>query len=201
MTRSQHPPNPISHHLFPLALLAIAALLQAMGKDMIGLLRYERQAILEGEIWRLLTAHLVHLGWRHLLLNGVGLGLIWLLLRATWSQPRWLLIWLLTALGVSLGQLLFSPELKWVVGLSGTLHGLFAAGAIAMLWQGEKTGMIMLLVLVAKLAWEQFASPMPGSAEWVGGAVITSAHLYGAVSGAVSALMLLTLRGTSAGKR
>ena len=39
-------------------------------------LRYEREAVLQGEYWRLLTGHLVHGTWLHLLLNGAGLGLV-----------------------------------------------------------------------------------------------------------------------------
>jgi len=180
----------VSDHLFPLVILAISALLQALGNDIILHLRYERQAILDGEVWRLLSGHFVHLGWRHLALNAIGLWLIWLLFRKEWSLRLWILLLLIVALGVSTGQLLFDPQLDWAVGLSGTLHGLFAAGAIAALRHGEKSAAIMLLVLIAKLLWEQFASPMPGSEQWIGGAVVTSAHLYGAISGAIFALLL-----------
>ena len=43
------------------------------------LLQYDRAALATGEWWRLVTGHLVHLGWDHLALNVAGLiGLWWL---------------------------------------------------------------------------------------------------------------------------
>ena len=38
------------------------------------LLQYDRAALAAGEWWRLVTAHLVHLGWDHLALNVAGGG-------------------------------------------------------------------------------------------------------------------------------
>jgi len=38
------------------------------------ILRYERSSILDGELWRLLSAYLVHGGWEHLWLNIIALS-------------------------------------------------------------------------------------------------------------------------------
>src|SRR3569623_2737413 len=65
------------HHGLPL-LLALSSLLIALaGPDASVALRYERAAILDGEMWRLVSGHLVHLGWSRLVLNLAGLALIW----------------------------------------------------------------------------------------------------------------------------
>ena len=43
------------------------------------LLRYDRAALAAGQWWRLLTAHVVHLGLEHAALNSLGLVLMWAL--------------------------------------------------------------------------------------------------------------------------
>ena len=56
------------------------------------LLRYELSALADGEWWRLLSAHLVHLDLRHALLNVVGLVLVWALFARDYSPKAWLAI-------------------------------------------------------------------------------------------------------------
>lgn len=171
-----------------LLLLVVAgvAILVAIGGSTIGdALRYDREEILAGQVWRILTAHLVHLGWSHLLLNLIGLVFIWALFGQALSTRGWVGTFVVCALGVSLGLLAFNPRLGWYVGLSGILHGLFAAGAIAERHIHRRTYLIMLGLLLSKLMWEQFHGPLPGTASTAGGNVIVDAHLYGAITGLV----------------
>ncbi|HEX8784094.1 MAG TPA: hypothetical protein VF764_12020, partial [Steroidobacteraceae bacterium] len=61
-----------------LLLACLLLLLPAVaGEGGRALLRYERSALADGEWWRLLSAHVVHLDLRHALLNVVGLALVW----------------------------------------------------------------------------------------------------------------------------
>lgn len=154
-------------------------------------LRYERSHILIGEVWRLFTAHFVHLGWSHFLMNLAALALIWILFGRMLSQSAWILISLASMLAVSLGLLLFSPSIGWYVGLSGMLHGLFTAGVMASLRAGNRLEIMLLLLLLGKLVWEQIYGPLPGTAEFAGGDVVTDAHLYGAVSGFMAVLVYM----------
>src|SRR5262245_64757634 len=71
---------------------AVLVLLYFTGDDGRQLLRYERAAVLRGEYWRLLTAHLVHGSGQHLLLNAVGLGLIADMFSSEYSLRGWMLI-------------------------------------------------------------------------------------------------------------
>ncbi|MEQ6342056.1 MAG: rhombosortase [Gammaproteobacteria bacterium] len=158
-------------------------------------LRYERSYILNGEIWRLFTAHFVHLGWSHLLMNLAALALIWMLFGRMLRLSAWMAVSLASMLGVSLGLLFFSPSIGWYVGLSGMLHGLFAAGVMASLRAGNRLEIILLLLLLGKLVWEQIYGPLPGTAEFAGGAVVTDAHLYGAVSGFMVVLVYMFAKG------
>jgi rhomboid family GlyGly-CTERM serine protease len=186
--------NSIKQHLFAFILVAVSLVFQLAGTDIISMLRFERIAILSGQVWRLFSAHLVHLGWAHFMLNMAAFSIIWIFFRREWQQRFWVLIFTFIAVGISLSLLILQPTVDWAVGLSGTLHGLFVAGAIGALSRGYRPAIILLSFLILKLLWEQFKT-MPGSEEWIGGTVITSAHLYGAVMGTIIALILLRFNG------
>jgi rhomboid family GlyGly-CTERM serine protease len=170
-------------------LLALALLLapeldgpwarQAMG--------YERQALEQGQWWRLLSAHFVHLDLEHAVLNAFGVVLMWALFARDYAPWRWLAIYLVSALSVSVGLWFFNPELDWYVGTSGALHGVMTAGTLAHLRRGDLDGWILAVFIVLKLAYEQFAGALPfaGSPD-----TVVDAHLYGAVGGVVLALLI-----------
>lgn len=186
----------LGHWLIPLLLAGTALIVMMIGDGAAETLRYQRASILEGEVWRMLSGHLVHLGWHHLVLNLAGLLLIWALTGDTFADPAWWLLIVLCALSVALGLLMFNPELHWYVGLSGILHGLLLAGLVARLQtEGGSYVLLLLVVLALKLTWEQLFGAMPGSESGLGGKVVVDAHLYGALGGAVGAVLLLSLPG------
>ena len=174
----------------PAVTVAVAAGLALTGEAGRLLLRFERNAIADGEIWRLVTGHFVHLGWSHFMLNAIGLLLVCYLVAARFTGLQWLLIGVLTIAGIDIGFWLLEPQLEWYVGLSGLLHGLLAAGIVASLRAGAREAWFIGPLLVLKLAYEQLVGPIPGSAESAGGAVIVAAHLYGAVTACVAAAVL-----------
>lgn len=166
-----------------LVIVAIALVVALAGDPLETALRYDRDAILHGQVWRLLTGNFVHLGWSHLWLNLAGLVLIWLLFKQHISTLMWIIATVLSALAVGMGLLWLNPELTWYVGLSGVLHGLFAMGALLCVRLGYRFELLLVALLTAKLVWEQFYGALPGSERYAGGAVIVDAHLYGAVMG------------------
>jgi rhomboid family GlyGly-CTERM serine protease len=172
------------------ALLAaqLLLLLPALGGVRVReLLQYERSALADGELWRLLTAHLVHYSWRHLLLNMAGLAVLWALFAREWSPGRWLLIAVVAALAIDAGLWFRAPEVAWYLGLSGVLHGLWAAGALAQLQRRQGFATLPLLLLVSKLAYEQLRG---GSLVMGDMPVVTGAHLYGAAGGLICGWVL-----------
>ncbi len=171
--------------ILPLIISIVCVLALALGHEVTQWLRYDRPAILEGDAWRLLTGHLTHLGWPHLLMNLIGLWLLWMLYGDCMSNRLWWGMILLSGLGISLGLMMFNPNLIWYVGLSGVLHGVFSCGIICRLRTGVRGEWLMLTLLTIKLGWEQFYGSVPGSAEFAGGPVIVDAHLYGAIVGAL----------------
>jgi len=74
--------------------------------------------------------------------------------------------------------------------LSGLLHGTLAAGLMEKLRKPDREALILMLLLLAKLAWEQFSGPLPGSESTAGGTVVVDSHLFGALGGVVAAILL-----------
>lgn len=170
------------------AFCALLALLEAFGDTGRELLRYERAAIAQGELWRLLTGHLVHLGWRHLALNIMGLALMWALFFPDYRLSRWAVILLCSLAAIDASFFFLERQLVWYVGLSGVLHGVMAAGTLAHARRRERDAWILVPFLVGKLVWEQSGGAMPFSAD-AGGAVVVDAHFYGALGALVPALL------------
>ena len=167
---------------------AVAAGLQILGLDTA--FAWDREALAGGEAWRFLSGHFVHLGWSHLLLNLAGLALIaWIVGRA-WDWRGWLVVSLISVGVIGAGFWILNPELEWYVGLSGLLHGLLAAGLMIGLVQREAESVVLAVLVAGKLAWEQFAGPLPGSEGASGGAVIVDAHLYGAIGGILAVMAM-----------
>lgn len=152
--------------------------------------RYDRLQIENGEYWRLVTGHFVHLGPTHLVLNMVGLVLVWLLVGRYYSRSCWLLVCAVTLAAMTAGFWFIDVHLLWYVGLSGVLHGLLLAGAMQGYRELPAESAIIVVIVVGKLAWEQLSGPLPGSESVAGGAVVVNAHLFGAIGGALAAAML-----------
>ena len=155
--------NRLQFFLLPIGLAMLSTGCTFGGFTLVRLLRYDRDAILAGQLWRVLTGHLVHLGGSHLAMNLVGLALIWMLFGRLMSTAAW-------------------------------LHGMFLAGAILSIVSGYRAEILLLGFIIAKLAWEQWVGPLPGSAEVAGGDVVVDAHLYGAIAGVIAALVIILWR-------
>jgi rhomboid family GlyGly-CTERM serine protease len=169
-----------------LALLVIVLALDlvlGLGDRADAILRYDRGAIAAGGWWRLLTAHTVHLDLHHLVLNELGLVLMWALFAADFDAVEWCIIVTSGALAISSGLWWLSPRVGWYVGASGVLHAVMAAGCARHLAERTWDRWLLLVILCAKLAYEQLGGREPPM-------VVVDAHLYGAVCGfAVGAVL------------
>jgi rhomboid family GlyGly-CTERM serine protease len=151
-------------------------------------LRYDRSALLAGQWWRLASAHMVHLDLRHALLNGLGLLLMWALFVRDYRARQWFLIVLAAAAAIDAGLWFRDTGVLWYVGASGVLHGVMAAGILAELRRGELAGVALAVLLLAKLAYEQWTGALPFAGAAV--PVVVNAHLYGALGGVAAALWM-----------
>jgi len=163
-----------------LLLLALSAV-GAAGREG---LQYERDALAHYQWWRLISAHLIHLGWRHALLNCAGLTLLWMLFAREFSPRRWLWILLLATAAIDAGLWWLRPSVDWYLGASGVLHGVWAAGACAMYRRGDAVGASLMLLLIVKLVYEQQS---PASLFEADLPLVPAAHLFGTLGGLLGA--------------
>jgi rhomboid family GlyGly-CTERM serine protease len=171
-------------------LLALCALLVAIslsGEAGRQALQYDRQGLVAGEYWRLLTAHVVHLGPGHAVLNSLGLALMWVLFVSDYRPLQWLAVVLAAALVIDAGLWFADSTVAWYVGSSGVLHGVLAAGTLAHLRRGEIDGWLLTVFLGGKLAFEQWGGSLPYTAHMP---VVVDAHLFGACGGLAIALCM-----------
>lgn len=174
----------------PLLVAVVTTITQASRAT--GALRYQRELVARGELWRLLTGNFIHLGWMHLARDLAGLALIWVYFGPMLRERTWFALLLTSALGSTLGLYLLDPSIHWYVGLSGALFGLFAAGAVAEWRSSRVRAVVMLAAMAALLAYTGLIGPLPGEEAGLGGHVVVAAHVYGALSGLA---FMLCLRG------
>ncbi len=180
----------LKNYIFPLIITVIALSVTSIGDSLSDILQYDSKAIAEGEWWRIITAHIVHLGWPHLWLNLAGLVLIFLFFANCVPIPFWWTSFFICALGISVLVYFLNPEIRWYVGLSGVLHGLFVIAGIMNIRIRKWEGIFFSTAILGKVIYEQIAGPLPGSEKAAGGPVLVDAHFYGALIGVVLGIYL-----------
>jgi rhomboid family GlyGly-CTERM serine protease len=161
---------------FVAVIIPLMALLQAIGPEYF---RYQRDWISTGEIWRIVTAHWVHVGWLHLLLNGLGLVICVILTKPGWSIRRWLISSLAMAIGISIMLTLYNPEVTDYAGYSGVLYGLYVLAAINLFSSDRLVASLIIAAIVIKVLMEQFNFYDFNTGDIIGAHVVVDAHLYG----------------------
>jgi rhomboid family GlyGly-CTERM serine protease len=152
------------------------------------LLRYQRESIADGEVWRLLSGNVVHADTAHLGWNLLGLAIVVVLVGTELPARRWLLAALMSAVAVGAGLYALSPTVEWYLGFSGVLHGLLLVGLLAQ-WERSRSLVTLAVagLLLAKLVYEQIAGPLPFVASTGSDlAVVHAAHTYGAIGGLIT---------------
>jgi len=181
--------------------IATASLSIACWDQGLSYLCYDRTALISGQIWRLLTSHLVHLNWTHCFLNLIGMLLICELLWGALPLRHGIGLFVFSGLVISACLWWLNPELATYAGLSGVLHGLWVGCALFGLLQASQPFhrsclpyWIGAFLLMIKLLMEFVYGPSEFTAHLIGGNVISESHLYGALAGAIYMLMLRCVR-------
>lgn len=155
-------------------------------------LRYERSLILQGELWRLVTAHFVHLNLTHLALNLAGW---WILLKFCgnlFSLKQLTCYILLIALGISALLLSFQTHIHWYLGFSGVLYGLLLIGGIQLSLQAERwLGLTLVGAISLKFMGDSYNGLAMSSEQLIGAPVVLAAHGYGLLIGLILSLPVL----------
>src|SRR6187402_592790 len=132
-------------------------LLTALENPLFPLLSLEATKVANGELWRLLTANLVHFGWAHTLMNIAAFLLCSFTFFNDVRFKKYGLLLLWCCLAVGCGVFFFSPEYSPYAGLSGAIHGLIVAGLLQARAYPMWIRVISLGLVVAKLVQENSA--------------------------------------------
>ena len=170
-----------SSHILWFCLFLLSFFLQAF--DWVDSWRFKRDLAEQGDVWLLLSGHIVHLNWSHWLLNMAGLAIVAFFFSAHAGIKQWVMVILVSVCVINMGLWWWMTDIYSYVGLSGVLHGLFLYGALREIRYYPASGYVLVAVLLAKLCWEFFYGALPGSEDMAGGRVLTEAHLLGAVGG------------------
>jgi rhomboid family GlyGly-CTERM serine protease len=177
-----------------LGLFSLVLLLAVVEPVSSNYLMFDRQLINSGEIWRLFSAHFVHLSNAHMLGNLLAVCLLGYIAGEYLNNVRGVLLLLWCVLVVGLGLYFFADHLQRYVGLSGVLHGLLLVAPFVSKFYSSRVALCFLFVIVLKVVWEQsgFYDDM-AMAETIGGRVEARAHLFGMLAG-LAYLLILTLK-------
>ncbi|MDH5356635.1 MAG: rhombosortase [Gammaproteobacteria bacterium] len=172
--------------VFVAVMVTLMMLLQLKGPE---LFRYQQNWMDNGEYWRILSAHWVHVNWKHFFLNVAGLLLCLSIARPGWSSTRWLLYQFYFALGISFLFTLLNPQLDWYVGYSGILYGIFLLAAIDLFRRDRLIALLLGVAIVTKIMLEQTSELNLTTSDMIGSPVIVDAHLYGVILAILIAIM------------
>ena len=147
--------------------------------------------------WSLWTSAWVHMNTQHLISNQLAVGALaamaWVLKPGLRASLAWLLTWPIIPL-----VLPYWPHIGYYAGLSGLIHaavavvGVYLLAGHAAVPMARRWGLLLWLGLLVKLLVERaWHWPVVWS-DNLGLSVVQSAHLVGAVAGAVAMLAMLT---------
>jgi len=139
------------------------------------------EAVLHGEIWRLITSNYLHGGLLHLLFNCYALSVLGPLVEQSFGARKYFLIYATT--GVC--AMFVSAEIRQQgssVGASGALFGLFGFAITYGYFRGGRSGRFVAEQLMRSLVYSAVMLFMPG--------IDNLAHLGGLVAGAGLGLVI-----------
>lgn len=170
-------------YLLLLILIVVLTLLEPISSDW---LMFDRAAIDKGQVWRLFSAHFVHLSPTHMFGNAMGIVLLAYIAGRYLNNLVGLLLLAWCLLVVGLGLYWYADYLQRYVGLSGVLHGLLLVAPFISKFYSRRIAGCFLVVIVSKVIWEQssFYDDM-AMVGMIGGRVETNAHLLGMLAGLV----------------
>jgi rhomboid family GlyGly-CTERM serine protease len=140
----------------------------------------DTELVRQGEWWRLISGHLVHLSWQHYGYDLLALGLVLCLchrMTSVWKEIVWVALCSSVAVSMSI-QVLHPVDVYG--GLSGVAAGLLAWSTLMLIRHGSQlVGSIVLVGMIIKLYLEWKGMSVSGVA------VVWQAHCAGALAGAL----------------
>lgn len=144
---------------------------------------YQREAVAQGEVWRILTSQLVHTNWPHYLLNISSLWLFALLFYTTLNVKTFTIHLFILICAVGLCLHLLEPSILWYAGLSGAIYGLYLIGAYSALKCNDYLiGVGTSVLIIGKVAYDHWFGPLQDNSALIEARVVTEAHSYGVIA-------------------
>jgi len=184
----------IQQWLCPILLALVSAALYLFQQTALPLLEFSRDAITQGQWWRLLSGNIMHTNHWHLLLNIAGLFMLTHIFGRLLSLRHFLIFGVGNAALVGVMLYYFSTDIDYYVGLSGYLHGLFVYGCLIEIKQGMKTSWLLLGGVVLKIGYETLYGASTDMSELINASVATDAHLFGAMVALPQFLLLIVVQ-------
>lgn len=187
----KHWDKEIKRHYLDLSLIFFSIFIVSLALQFFDTAEWSKlipQKINEGHIWRLLSAHFIHINWQHFFMNMAGVALCLAVFRDDVKASHWIYSSLFLSLFSSVFLYLSYAPMQSYVGFSDVLHGWIVIGMLAMLPKETKLASMMLVLFIAKVLYENLYQPP--SSELLGGSrVATESHLYGAIGGFIFSLV------------
>ena len=146
-----------------------------------------REATSGGHLLRLITANLFHVNTGHLQSNLIGLLVFASIFEIALGKTRTVIVILLSAIGGTLGSLLFHI-VDWMVGASTILFGVFGGLGVVLIHCRKQLGRQFLPLLIA---WGITLIPMTTLGYLSLTVVDQGAHAGGFIAGILSTWLLL----------
>ena len=181
-----------------LPIITLAVVLASLGATLsplaVDLLVYDRQGILQGELWRLLSGHLVHFSRSHLAGDVVVFGVVGGLIERR-RGLRVGVLYLVMAAVIGIGMLVLKPDLAQFGGLSGLGYGAICYLALHAQTANSQNTLfpaLMLIGLLLKISIDfRCPSLLPSWGEAQPFVTVPLSHLIGVLT--ASALFVATI--------
>jgi len=165
--------------------------LALLGDVVQSLLRWDREALAAGEVWRWVSGHLVHLDLYHAALNILAAILLAAVFGKIFRVWQTLLIVSVAVAIIDVG-LWWLSDIDWYVGSSGVLHAFAAAAVVrSIVDRQDPLAWAIAVFGLAKIGWENTVGALPLTPS--ANLVVTDVHLYGVLAGMLTGLMLRRL--------
>lgn len=132
------------------------------------------------ELWRLITAHFIHLNAVHAAMNALGL-LLCLLIAPRCRDFPWFSTVCLLAVAISIGLIALFPHELPYVGFSGVLYGLYAAVMVPAALKLRVEAVVIYLGIAAWLSLQWLGQNTVTDGTLIGGRLVAAAHVIGFV--------------------
>lgn len=154
-----------------------------------GFFVYNRQAMLNGEVWRIFTAPMVHFSISHIFWDLLIFTVFGFAVNAS-GYPRLWIVCCLSALISGVLFLVFYPDLEYYGGLSGLATGVVVYFCLCkILWDdnSKKIWIFLLVITGIKIALEiTLKDPVFVKADTEYFRVLPSAHIAGCLAAAIT---------------